>query len=891
MRHALPLILSLLIPAVATAQPAQVTRVLHTIDFEERHLGNPEELPMHWSKIEGAGFPHYVNAKLTDDRAHGGKYSFRFDLNGGSLAYRYDAGQIKVQSGAHYRVETFVQTTPLMHARARLSAYFLDQDGRAIPASLRSTEPYVSEGDASAWKHLVVEMSADDPAADSLVIELALLQPAIFSKSMLGDRALFAQDIRGSAWFDDVSVSQFPKVRISAERPGNIFRRSEPVALNVSISDRFTDDLAAQLVVRDAGGKEIYQHTGALDVTAASQPAGNIGKAKPQITEGHTRLLIPTLTPGWYEATLTMTTRGQFLGQQKLSLIVLADEGAMIRPDDRFGLIATDQPFEAWEQLPDIASLFAAGRLKLAIWSKAADAQQLDAAMFDRLLLRLQEMHISPTACLIDLPPNLAGLTKTGAWPELLSIPPDSWKPQLAYLIARHISHLERWQLGADASDAFVTNKDMRQVYASVYAEFAKLTQKPDLAMPWPAWFELDGQLPATVALSVPSSILPAQLPLYMQDMKGHEGHNLSLSLQWLDRKQYGRDVQIRDLAQRVIYALSADAKRIDVPLPLDAERGPDGSVINQPNELFTVVRTLFTTLSGATFKGKVPIADGVEAFLFDRNGQGIIAMWDRGSSGSSKQLALHLGQKPLQVDLWGNVTPLLKPTDAAAKSGQVQLTVGPMPIFLVDIDGPLAQLRASVVLDRPLIESSFQPHARKIRFANSFKQPISGTLKLKGPSGWTFTPPTFTFNLNAGETFERDITLQFPYSTYAGQKTFDAEFAIQADRQINITIPVSLTLGLSDIGMQSLALREGKDIILQQIITNYGDKPVDYTAFAMFPNQARQERLVTTLGPGRTTIKRYKFQNAVITPKASVRVGIKEIDGTRVLNDQVEVQ
>ncbi len=39
---------------------------------------------MHWSKVQGPDFPHYVNARLSDDRARSGKHSFRFDLNGGS---------------------------------------------------------------------------------------------------------------------------------------------------------------------------------------------------------------------------------------------------------------------------------------------------------------------------------------------------------------------------------------------------------------------------------------------------------------------------------------------------------------------------------------------------------------------------------------------------------------------------------------------------------------------------------------------------------------------------------------------------------------------------------------------------------------------------------------
>src|SRR6202521_459679 len=99
--------------AIACAAPADVSRVLKSIDFEERGLGNEEDLPMNWEKLEGQGFPHYVNGRLASDRSHSGQWSFKFELNGGSLSYRYDPNKIKVQPGAHYRVETFVQTTVL----------------------------------------------------------------------------------------------------------------------------------------------------------------------------------------------------------------------------------------------------------------------------------------------------------------------------------------------------------------------------------------------------------------------------------------------------------------------------------------------------------------------------------------------------------------------------------------------------------------------------------------------------------------------------------------------------------------------------------------------------------------------------------------------------------
>jgi hypothetical protein len=175
------------------------------------------------------------------------------------------------------------------------------------------------------------------------------------------------------------------------------------------------------------------------------------------------------------------------------------------------------------------------------------------------------------------------------------------------------------------------------------------------------------------------------------------------------------------------------------------------------------------------------------------------------------------------------------------------------------------------------------------VHFTNPYRTVIAGTVRVRAPQGWLLNPPSYTFSLNPGETFDRELTIQFPYNSYAGTKNLAAEFTMQGEEEV-FTVPIALKLGLSDVGMQTLAIVDGKDLVVQQMITNYGDRVINYDAFSVFPGYARQERLVSDLSPGKTTLKRYRFKDVKIAPGTKVRVGLKERDGSRVLNEELDV-
>ncbi|HQY88612.1 MAG TPA: hypothetical protein PK402_08130, partial [Tepidisphaeraceae bacterium] len=106
--------------------------MLELFDFEDPIHGNLEDDPMGWRKLEGPGLPHYLNGKFDQSVKASGQYSYRLDLDGGSLIYRHPAGRVPVRANGLYRVSVLARTTKLDHARAGITAWLADEDGKAI---------------------------------------------------------------------------------------------------------------------------------------------------------------------------------------------------------------------------------------------------------------------------------------------------------------------------------------------------------------------------------------------------------------------------------------------------------------------------------------------------------------------------------------------------------------------------------------------------------------------------------------------------------------------------------------------------------------------------------------------------------------------------------------
>ncbi len=203
-------------------------------------------------------------------------------------------------------------------------------------------------------------------------------------------------------------------------------------------------------------------------------------------------------------------------------------------------------------------------------------------------------------------------------------------------------------------------------------------------------------------------------------------------------------------------------------------------------------MRTLLASLSGKSYQGRVPAGDvgqRVQAYLFADpqapDGRGTIVIWtdsdaSEGDGSDRVALEMNLGPGAEQVDLWGNRRPL---TQSASKQreGRADVQVGRLPSFVVGVDAPMTRIRQTVRLDDPLIESSFRPHPRMLLMTNTFNRPISGTIRLETPEGWTADLPSRSFSLNPGETMVRPVELLIPYNSDAGRHRINVSIHLRA--------------------------------------------------------------------------------------------------------------
>ncbi len=863
-------------PAAAPAAAGEAflsRRVVHVFDFDERDKGNFGRLPRYWFVVRAVGYPRHT-ADLTEfDDAHAvsGERSLRMKSNGGSAAVVLRKGAIAAIPGADYVVSVQVRTERAEHARARMIGMFLDDSGRPIADSRAASDLIATDG---RWQRAKLQLRGDHDDAAWIVLRLELLQSEQFRDATLGPHELYREDIGAIAWFDDVAIFQLPRIELASDTPTNVIRRPEAPKLNLTVRDLTGEKLTAHVRLYDEAGELLDQQRRVLD-----------GRHAPRWTWS------PKIDRlGWCWADLRVSGERGLVGRRAMAFAWLpANDGAGAADARRFGIVAEGLPAQMRGLLPAMVDAMGIGAVIADVWRADMSHDELKAleAGPDAVIEQLIARRLGLTLSLAEAPRPLAEAARTDADKPLSLFDGDEkhWAAALRATLVRYGQSVNRWQIGRSDSDEAFWRDDLPELTAALRSRLAALVPDAKLVLPWSAQREGPAADRAPrLTLHVPASVRPEHVAAHLKDF---DPARTAVVLEALDPARFDHRQRAEDLALRVIEAWRADPAGVYIAAPWN--RADSRATAALPDPLLAVFANLADRLGERRIVGQMPLGERAACYILDGPAGGALVAWATGDGGADAELALFLGDAPVAIDLWGNRAPL------ASRDGRHQLKLGTMPLFVEGIDAKLARFRASLRFTPAFLESSHRVHQVALHLHNPWPTAISGKLRLDGQEDWKIQPRLIDFNIPAGDSLEVPVNVTFPISELAGRKRLTAALVLDADRRYALRVAAPLTIGLKDIEFHPTLSVEagpaGNDVVITAIVTNRGQQPRSLYAFAMASDVPRQQRIIAQLGPGQSTIKRFRLPGAADRLAGeSVRVGLREMDGAAMLNQKLQV-
>ncbi|MCA9291584.1 MAG: hypothetical protein KDA25_10690 [Phycisphaerales bacterium] len=854
-------------------------RVVRHFDFEEApHI--PYPMPNYFYRLDdvATGFPRFGSMRLSDDRAAGGDWSFRFDLDGGSLAARIPSAVIPVLPDADYLVRAQIATAGLTHARARLVAWFHDHQGNIIEASRAYSAPILTN-EPGVWTEASIALRGSFPDAADLALELQLVQADHLPQRRQDAGRPQFDDVSGTAWFDDVMVIQLPRVELSTDAPGNVVVDPEVLALRLLVRDLTQEALGADLRIFDYSGAMVAERSFASPRT--SHPA---------------RIELPMLPFGWYRATLDLHNEKMTVATTRLDFVVapaLRRQGLV--QDNRFGLVVREAALDELEMLPPLLDESGVGTAFLPVWSPEMTMESVpgDTYALRDMLDRIRSHHVDLVLRLDGVPSELAATVGVDATQVLdtLLVDPVTWRPYLEQILLRFGQTVSRWQIGNSFRllDRWRDGAPDRAEQAR--RALSEFVPGPVALLPWP--FDLLLPEPAShvgYVIRVGFEQYAAGLPELVRDWTGH-AIAPTLILEPIPAEVYGVRGQAADLAMRALHAWREDGALLALESPWTFYGAQRRQVM--PDPTYAVWRTLADRLHERRFGGELDLGDGLRCWILEGGGRpsALLAWNELAPRGRARIDALLSDGAVRIVDLFGNERRVL------AVDGAHHIPLDDMPVFIEDIELALARFRGGIRLDPLLIPALHQVHESTIVLTNPFDVMIAGSVRLTPPQRWQVRPRIADFVIEPGESARVPIELVFQRSVESGRHVLDAEIDVQASEHYVVHMPIAVEVGHEHLHMEAtwtIARNEidgTLDVIVTQIVSNRGDRVMQLVATVIAPDVKQMRKPIVGLEPGQTVWRTFRIPNgAAVLSNKLLRVGVSERDGPAVLNRLLEI-
>lgn len=908
-------------------RPEGARRLLKLFDFEERET-NPDPIPHFWYRGQDdpsvprvrPGFPVWNQSELEYGPGLG-KFGgcVRMPTKGGSASLMLDPGVLVVLPGADYVINAQIKTHHLTHARARVVARFLDAQSKVIAGSEVSSALVVSEG---SWTAVAIELVGRREGAAFIQLELQVVQPAQVEAARLGVHHVYAEDLDGVAWFDDVAVSQLPRIEFMASGASNIVTAPERPRLSLVLRDLTGEELSSSLVVRGVDGEVVYEDSRVLGTGAVRAEWD------------------PTLEKyGWYSAELRVRNKSGDVAHVKTAMVWLPPEDAAwtarAGPLDRrrFGLIVTEWKRELSGSLPRVMQELGSGAVTLPAWSTGVTPEGASAwaGEMSGLLDTLLSSGSQVTLSLPRVPSALASQVRVendDVWAALSSEGSD-WKPFLAPILDAHGQSVRRWQIGRAGDDRAFWRAALNDDVTRLSSEFSSFVAAPVIDLPWRidrAIEALPSRGVSATAVAPWESTEDAVVSFARRWRESGSGGPLTLVLE-ARRDGISERESADQMFRRAVLSWSElgsvsgvepPALAMEQPWEWSQERRPRAV----PTALSAAWRAVTRALAGRVVIGEYRAIPGVRCFVLAPRdtrldeGVGALVLWNESASSDVAVLNSYLGDEKITVvDVFGNqedapldgsyAAPVADATGRVPVRHQpVRIPITASPVVVEGVDHRLVRFLASIELtprDLPAVNTT---HERSITFQNPWPGTLDAKFFVVSPGGidsgghrdrsWVVKPRASRATVLPGTTGALPLTIAYPPSEEAGERPFVIDVEPATDHSYGlIRIQRYMSVGLAEMEMRlaSIGLRNG-DLIVEADIENTSSGPINVELTAFAPGVPRIKATISSLAPGGHVARRFNYPKGLRTLSGEhVYVSATMPDTTARLNKSVLIE
>lgn len=881
-------------------RPVGAGRIVRAFDFEEQTT-NPGEVPRYWHRAQEdkrsgrvrSGFPPWNEATLVY-RSEGGESAsgagaVKVPTEGGSTSLTLDAGVLPIFSEVDYRISVKTRTRGLQHAGARLIARFLDRAGKPIESSEVRSEIIRSQE----WEEITLDLIGDRSDAADIQIELCLIQPAQ-SETAIDPTKIHGQDVSGEVWFDDVVVTQLPRVELSTDAPFNIKQGKGSPTISARVRDLTGEPVAVDFNLFDVRGESIATHH-------IAPTSGSIEHDwKPEIHAF-----------GWYRATMDVTSESGSIGHTFIDFVNVPEESELVRkartsadpaisarhPRERaaFGVIIDTPSQMIGSAIFDAVEALKCGRVTLPLWNNRGESLTLEAVMplADRLLESRRELVFA----LERVPDSIVKRTGIASDDPLTTLNGDSkiWMPYLGPFLDRYGQRVRRWQIGAIGDDRAFWRTSLQTDLDKLERSLSNFVSGPKIAIPtridreWTPGAVTTAGDPTTLLTLVPIDVAEDSVSHMMRafaasGVPGNGLPELHAVFPIFPPDVYSAGVGASESVKRAIECVATASLNeppieplVSIEQPWTITTGARPKILPRPE--LAAWSNLVAQMSDRRIVGTFPIHPGVVCYILapkQSNSErgGALVAWNRAASPEEAFLEADPGGESLTaIDLYGNATPLTPSSQAGASRIRVPLT--DEPIFIDGIDVELCLFTSSFAIDPTFIESTESESEHTLNFRNPWPIAVTGTISILEPGGidaktgqrdrsWRISPRTMPITIGPGETHSESVVIAFNPTEEQGPRPFVVSLNLNADRnyeniKIRRTIEVGLNFATLDLSYRFQGA-SNEDVIVEAVVGNTGGSPLTLELTCFAPGSPRTKSTVTDLVQGRQILKRFTF-------------------------------